>query len=164
MHFPGNTALTKIPEGLRNLSSNSSYAFNNCINLTIIPNYAQKMFNRSDKWYNTNKTSILSYIFNGCSNIKSIDKSIHLPSTIINYSGFFAGCTSLINIPETFWPNKYDTDAINISNVCNNCINLISYIPGEKLWEDLDKQWNYINAFKNCKKISNYTEIPETWK
>lgn len=162
--FANNTALTKIPEGLRNLSSSSSYAFSNCINLTTIPSYAQKMFTRSDRWYNTDKTSVLSYIFNGCSNLKSIDSSIQLPETINNYSGFFAGCENLQNIPETFWPNKYDTDAINLSNVCNNCKNLLSYIPSEKLWENIDKQWNYINAFKNCTKILNYTEIPETWK
>lgn len=164
MHFIGNTKLKKIPEGLRNLSSSSSYLFSNCINLTEIPAYAQQLFERTDNWFKTNKTTVLSYIFNNCNNIKSIDDSIYLPSTVIDFAGFFFNCTSLTNLPLSFWPENYETDEINVSNICNNCINLTSYIPAELLWGNLNIKWNCTNAFKNCTNISNISEIPKTWK
>lgn len=162
--FANNTSLKKIPEGLRNVALESTNIFKNCTALTEIPAYAQNMFIRTDSVKDSNKTTNLSYIFDGCINIKTIDNSIHLPSTIINYSGFFNNCTSLENLPETFWPEQYETDQIYVSNVCNNCISLSANIPAEKLWGNLNIQWNSVKAFANCNNIINYNDIPSTWK
>ena len=162
--FSNNTSLTKIPEGLRNLEESSSYTFNNCISLTEIPNYAKQLFERVDNFKNINKLTSVSYLFNNCININNIDDSIYLPKTINDYSGLFFNCNKLKNIPETFWPTTYETDKINVSNICNGCINLTSNIPGYKLWGNLNILWNSKEAFKNCINISNYEEIPDLWK
>lgn len=143
---------------------NLAQCFQNCSSLTEIPNYAKQLFERVDNFKNINKLTSVSYLFNNCINIIKIDDSIYLPYTINDYSGLFFNCNKLKNIPETFWPTTYETDKINVSNICNGCINLTSNIPGYKLWGNLNILWNSKEAFKNCINISNYSEIPDLWK
>ena len=44
-----------------------------------------------------------------------------------------------------------------------HCYNTIGVAPADKLWNS-NKTFNPSGCFYNCTKLTNYNEIPNTWK
>ena len=153
--FNNCTSLTNIDETFKYLNTvkSSAYTFNNC-KLTEIPQTIIL----------PNELLNIEYCFNNNTTLTTIHSNFKFPTSLINLRYCFNNCTSLLSIPETIWPEQYETDQIYVSNVCNNCISLHANIPAEKLWENLNIQWNSVKAFANCNNIINYNGIPSTWK
>ena len=186
------TKLVNIPENLFANNSDIVYfgcasgghgCFKGCDNLKNIP---PKLF------ANNAKASNFTNVFQNCSNIEEIPQGLFDNNiNIKELYGTFEGCTSLRRIPNDIFKNN--TEVTTFRGCFSGCVNL-EYLPegifdncnkvesfywtfgncskmqGEapKLWEreniDTTKEYNYRCCFSNCKRLSNYNEIPRSWK
>lgn len=130
----------------------------NCINISgEIPS---SFFEKTQTAENFNNC------FTNCINISGIQINSTLSKNLKSANGLFQNCSSLINIPNDFWSTINETKNIDIllNNICNNCLQLTSYIPPEYLWANPNKRFQSNSAFKNCIKIQNFDVIPPEWK
>ena len=114
--------------------TNMSYMFQNCSNLTTIPQL------------NTSKVTNMYSIFENCFSLTSIPQLDTSNVTNMNY--MFNNCSSLTTIPQL-----NTSKVTNMTSMFQNCSNLTT-IPQL----DTSKFMNMASMFQNC---SNLTTIPQ---
>jgi hypothetical protein len=151
--FSGCKNLTKIPEGLfdNNINvTNFSYCFYGCKNLTKIP---EGLFDN-----NINATSFYS-CFYGCKNLTKIPEGLFDNNiNVTNFSYCFYGCENLTKIPEGLFYNNIN--ATDFSYCFRACVRLTGLAPN--LWTR-SNVYGY-SCFYRCTNLSNYADIPDSWK
>ena len=175
-------SLTTIPETLilGNSVTNCSNMFINCSNLTTIP----------ETFTIPNSVTDCSNMFDKCTSLTTIPSTLTIPNSVTDCSSMFSNCSSLTEIPETFtlgnsvtdcshmfsgcssltsdisniWPDEFiSNDTIDVRYMFHSCSNVVGTVPADKLWNS-GKTFKSNYCFYNCTSLTNYNEIPNTWK
>ena len=103
----------------------------------------------SVKYMNTSNVRDFSHMFNGCSNLTSIDASNWDTSSVTNMISMFNNCSKLTTVDVSNW----DTSSVtNMSNMFNNCSSLTSLDVSN--W-DTSSVTNMSNMFNNCSSLTS---------
>lgn len=162
-------SLEVIPKKLfAGVKGSASHLFFNtfayCYSLTTVP---EGLFAGVEG----NATYMMSHIFYSCKNILNIPSDLFSGVRGSAYGLFlqcFTLCESLQAIPEDLFAGiGGGKDPFVFTRVFAGCKSLKGATPrvqGKKLWELLtgDKQGE--GCFKDCTKLADYNEIPNTWK
>jgi hypothetical protein len=173
-------SLTEIPEGLFDNNINAT-DFGSCfcrwVSLIEIP---EGLFDN-----NINATDF-SGCFYGCSSLKEIPKGLFDNNiNAINFWSCFDGCSSLTEIPEGLFDNNINATyfsycfygCVNLTKIpdglfdnniiatyfyrsFSDCVNLTGLAPD--LWTRSNVYGD--NCFMGCTNLSNYADIPNSWK
>lgn len=178
--FAGCTSITEIPDNLfENCPKVDNFmsCFNGCTSIIKIPNNLFK---------NCTKVSNFRETFSNNQNLEIIGNSIFNSEAIVYFYNVFANCSKLKNIPGDLFKNCPNSKSFNNAfwgctslaeipeGLFDNCKNVEDFhatfggstnITGNapKLWERTNVK-NSSACFKGCSKLSNYSEIPDTWK
>ena len=179
--FNGCTSLTSIPSGLFDNCvnvTNFDYCFSYCTSLTSIP---------SGLFDNCIKVRTFSNCFNECASLVEVPSGLF--NNCINVTGLmscFAWCTNLVSIPSGLFDNcinvtNFDSCfygcsslALIPSGLFDNCVNVTNFrccfILCRSLTGNAPTLWERVNVtvypacFYECYNLSNYADIPSTWK
>ena len=151
--FAGCTSITKIPDNLfKNCTKASNFreTFLNNENLESIGNNIFNSEANVDFWR----------LFENCYKLKNIPEDLfkNCPNAV-SFERAINTCTSLTEIPEGLFDNCNNVKNFNIT--FSGSTNITGNAP--KLWERTNVE-NYRGCFAGCSKLSNYSEIPDTWK
>ena len=76
----------------------------------------------------------------------------------------FNNCSRLTSDISNIWPSTWNyTGTINVSQMFYGCSKAVGTVPADKLWNS-SKTFNSSSCFTNCTSLTNYNEIPDTWK
>lgn len=182
--FQSCTSLTSIPAGLldRMSTTNIDSMFNGCTSLTSIP---------VDLFRYCTAIVFFTNVFANCTSLTSIPEDIfRYQTSVTSFSGVFGSCTGLTSIPENlFYYNNLVTNYSTalyytrnlvlpsvIWNLANVSIvtNISNFMAASSTSYShtgvLQDIWNYVtpatrtSAFLNQTSITNYADIPATWK
>ncbi|GAE88894.1 dockerin type I domain-containing protein [Acetivibrio straminisolvens] len=152
LFFNGDLKLVEVVTPLPDIGATSFFAFfYGCLNLTKIPD---GLFDN-----NVNATDF-GACFNSCASLTEIPAGLFAKN--INATSFYAcflSCESLTEIPEGLFDNN-----INVTqfDACfDGCKNLTGTAPA--LWSRSNVTKSS-SCFRDCTKLSNYDEIPDSWK
>ena len=152
-NFRASTNIIEIIQ-ISNSITNYSYMFSNCSSLTAIP----------ETLIIPNSVTNCSYMFSGCLSLTAIPETLTIPNSVTNCSYMFSSCRSLTSDISNIWPDVWNyTGTIDISYMFNSCSKVVGTIPADKLWNS-NKTFNPSGCFYNCTNLTNYNEIPDTWK
>lgn len=146
-----------IPENLFSNSSSLITSFNSTFYLCsgLKGNIPEKLF------ANCNEVTDISNTFLGCSKLEgNIPENLFKDCTkITNARETFCWCSGLTGeIPDNLFENN---SLINIfSGTFSGCTKLTGNAPA--LW-NRSNVTSSSNCFKDCRKLSNYNEIPKAW-
>ena len=153
--FDSCSNLTTTPPGMFDYNpiiDSYDYLFNNCTSLTNI--------DETFKYLNTVKSS--AYTFNNCK-LTEIPQTIILPNELSNIEYCFNNNTTLTTIHSNF---KFPTSLRNLRYCFNNCTSLLS-IP-ETIWPeisfDVETTINIQRTFNNCKLATGMVPKYKLWK
>ena len=130
-------------------------AFSGCKNMVLMPGVV----------LGKNIKSLVG-AFHGCS---SLTTAPTIPDGVTDLSGTFYGCTGLVNI-DGIWPaNGFTKTGIDVYRMFYRGSVVAGKptgtLPAEILWEAPEGKFSRITqAFRNCTSLSNYDDIPATWK
>ena len=168
------TGLTSIPEGLFNgLTSIIGFdgTFHSCSNLNSIP---EGLFKSNINIERFNST------FAGCTALTDIPKGLFNNCTKVkSFNWMFATCTGLINIPTELFDNN--TKVTDFNNTFKGCTTLsgespytIINVDGTDVKVHLYERssypehfaaiTSYASCFYNCTGLTDYANIPGSWK
>ena len=166
--------LTNIPEGLFDYCTKVSlfrYAFFNCTNLTSIPD---GLFDKCTEVDSFNGT------FSGCASLTSIPEGLFDKCTAVtNFAQTFANCAALTSIPEGLFDKC--TDIKYFTYTFEGCTALTGESPyttinvnGADIKVHLYERSSYPEyftaptgykkCFNACVGLSDYANIPASWK
>ena len=167
--FSNCQGLTSIPSGLFNNNTSVTEfdgTFFECYYLANIPS---GLFN--------NNTSVTKFngTFKSCSKLTTIPPGLFDNNTkVTDFKGVFDGCRSLTNIPSGLFDKNVNVNIFDF--VFFDCENLTGETPytlsdGKKikLW-DRDEANGFAKpkigyrAFSNCFGLTDYKDIPSSWK
>ena len=154
--FRGCSSLTAIPSTLTipNSVDRCSYMFDSCSSLTAIP----------ETLTIPNSVTNCSSMFDGCSSLTTIPSTFTIPNSVTDCAGMFRDCSSLTSDISNIWPSTWNfTGTINISYMFYNCVKVVGIVPADKLWNSR-KKFTSSYCFYNCTSLTNYDEIPGSWK
>lgn len=116
------------------------------------------------------------YMFSNCPSLKHVRGNLMFRRSGPNNNSYFANafenCTQLEELPRIFpedgFAETFIYPAAQFPSVFSNCISMSGTVP-EWLWDADDPRHfkgtgSKGNAFWNCLKLSNYDDIPNTWK
>ena len=149
-------SITTISETftLGNSVTNCSSMFNGCYNLTAIPSTLTI----------PDSVTNCSGMFSECSNLTTIPETFTLGNSVTNCSWMFKECVSLTSDISNIWPSTWNsTGTINVSQMFYYCSKVVGTVPADKLWNS-GKTFNSNRCFSNCTSLTNYSEIPNSWK
>ena len=76
----------------------------------------------------------------------------------------FSRCTSLTSDISNIWPSTWNyTGTININYMFDGCSKIVGTVPADKLWNS-GKTFKSTGCFRDCRLLTNYSEIPVGWK
>jgi hypothetical protein len=145
--------LTKIPDGLFDNNINATSfgdCFYGCSSLKEIP---KGLFDN-----NINAINFWS-CFDGCSSLTEIPEGLfdnNINATYFSYC--FYGCVNLTKIPDGLFDNNIN--ATYFYRSFSDCVNLTGLAPD--LWTRSNVYGD--NCFMGCTNLSNYADIPNSWK
>jgi uncharacterized ParB-like nuclease family protein len=165
-----------------------SYVFNDCKNLSSIPDNLFSGFTQ---------LRTLGYMFNGCSNIKTIPALLFAPLTALTESKYNFALTSITDIPQGLYDNcpgltSVESEFTNCKSLTSlpaslfranplitlfyytfaGCTNLTGNTPvdsaGRKLWQRAGASGypasiNGTYCFYQCSQLAEYSDIPQNW-
>lgn len=147
------TALKTIPSGL--FAANSKITsfegtFADCTSLETIPS---DLFSAMS----TSTTSIkFTDCFYGCSSLKAVPSALFDPVKRINYiDGCFEGCKSL--------EGESPYTIVSVDGV-DTKIHLYERVKGTDFPYVPSAKYNHEGCFAGCTKLTDYNEMPSTWK
>ena len=128
-----------------NISYEPSYSPSYNYYYTIIPSSTIKA---SFKGSNTSKVTDMSYMFNGCTTLTSLDVSSFDTSNVTNMYGMFKGCSGLTTLDLSSFNTSNVT---NMSGMFNTCSNLTTLdLSG---W-DMSKVTSISGMFNGCTSLT----------
>ena len=168
--FYGCTGLTSIPEDLFANSANAttfSSVFYGCTGLTSIP---AGLFTKQTK-----VTTGLASAFYGCTGLTSIPETLFATNTAVtSFNSTFYGCTGLTSIPAGLFDNN--KKVTNFGKTFMGC----NALTGESPYTEIDGVKVHLydrttalgfssvstktDCFDGCTGLSDYNDIPTTWK
>ena len=154
--FSGCSSLTEIPETLRIPDSvtNCSSMFSSCSSLTEIPSTLTI----------PNSITNCTAMFFRCSSLTEIPETLRIPDSVTNCASMFSDCSSLTSDISNIWPSTWNyTGTISVRQMFYGCSKIVGTVPADKLWNSR-KTFNADSCFRNCTSLTNYDEIPDTWK
>ena len=123
----------------------------NCTSLTTLD---------VSSWNTSSVTNFNAFAY-GCTSLTTLDVSSWATSSVTNFGNFAYNCHDLVVLNTTSW----DTSSVtNCSYMCINCTSLISSFTDTLWWNRAIPISTYIDCFKGAVNISNYSEIPNSWK
>ncbi len=129
-----------------------NFTFVECTELTTIP---------ANLFVNCPNVTSFEWVFAYCANLTNLPEGLfaNCPN-VTSFKWTFAHCTSLTNLPESIFDNS--PNAKNFEGAFFDCSNLIGTAP--ELWERLILGLHGLGCFYNCTQLSNYNDIPGSWK
>ena len=101
---------------------------------------------------NTSNVSNMSYMFNACRSLTSLDLSSFNTSACTNMNGMFSGCSGLTELDLSGWDM---TNVTNYDDMFNNCISLTSITMNNCNCETIDKIKREIYDLEKVSIITN---------
>ena len=89
--------------------------------------------------FNTQKVTSMSYMFNNCSSLITLNLSSFNTENVIKMYNMFDGCSSLTSLNMS----SFNADKANISGMFAGCKNLLNFICSDK---------KIVDKFKESKK------------
>ena len=106
--------------------------------------------------------------FNGCSSATHFATGFKIPGSVSYLNSAFKNTLALQEIPSSIWPTYFLNHDVDISQMFyRDTVQAgipTGTLPAGVLWEDPVINFNATDAFKNCTSLSNYDDIPSTWK
>ena len=155
--YTGNNSSTRVTH---------SYSESNIYTIKIIGNHSNFRASRNTIEIIQISNSITNYsqMFYNCSSLTAIPSTLTIPNGVPNCAFMFQDCTSLTSDISNIWPSSWNyTGAIHLTYMFYNCVKVVGTIPADKLWNS-GKTFNSSRCFYNCTSLTNYNEIPDTWK
>lgn len=164
----------KLAQGLSNSTTHEYSIYNKDYTIYVygmifgIDSYDANNIISIEDWGNG---AILKYMnFSECTNLKSIaSPRAKTFKYVTDFTGAFAGCTSLESIPDNFFVSGI-APVTTYEGMFYGCTNLTGNAP--ELWLQVPNGSSNgyqgtpegLGCFYGCSKLSNYDQIPEYWK
>ena len=149
------TRLTEIPSTftIPNSVTYCSSMFRDCSSLTEIPSTL------------TIGNSVINCtgMFYGCSSLTTIPSTFTIPNSVTDCSYMFYRCSSLISDISNILSDEFTATSIKLNYMFYRCSKITGTAPADKLWNS-NKTFESVKCFYNCTSLTNYDEIPATWK
>ena len=181
--FTGNNSSTQV---------NHDYSESNIYTIKIIGNHSNFQASRNiiEVIQISNSITNCTNMFSECSSLTAISETLTIPNSVTSCAGIFRSCWSLTAIPSTLripnsvtdcslmfnycsdltsdisniWPSTWKyTGIIDINRMFSGCSKIVGTVPADKLWNS-EKTFNSSYCFYNCTSLTNYSEIPTSWK
>lgn len=100
-------------------------------------------------------------MFFGCTSLVVVSSGLFATDKAVEFTRCFENCTSLTVVPDTLF--DYCPNIIRVDYCFKGCYSIITEAP--RLWE---REWYDINYYQDCYaqcyNVANYEEIPIDWR
>ena len=103
--------------------------------------------------FNTAKVTNMGNMFEGCSALTSLDLTKFNTANVTDMSFMFKGCSALKSLDLT---NFNTANVTNMSNMFKGCSALTTIYASDKF--DTDNVWNGLDMFTGCKSLKDYSD------
>ena len=155
--FTGNNRSTQVTH---------NYSESNIYTIKIIGNHSNFRASQNIIEIIQISNSIINCLnmFSGCSSLTEIPETLRIPDSVTNCASMFSDCSSLTSDISNIWPSTWNyTGTISVRQMFYGCSKIVGTVPADKLWNS-GKTFNADSCFRNCTSLTNYDEIPDTWK
>ena len=105
------------------------------------------------EYLNTANVTDMSFMFEGCSALKSLDLTNFNTAKVTNMGNMFEGCSALTSLDLT----NFNTAKVTyMNNMFEGCSALTTIYASDKF--DTDNVWNGLDMFTGCKSLKDYSD------
>ena len=116
-----------------------------------------------DNIYIPDSVQYIQGIFKFSENLVDLG-NVKIPKSVTNAYQAFQQCYKITNDVSTLFPESFISSSIDLSLAFQYCYELTGSVPADKLWNNTNITWTSGNCFDYCNNLTNYSEIPDSWK